>query len=91
MHKKYKDDIDLFGINLSNRDDIQDVKDYVEQYAIEYPVLLDDTGDIYKKYGGAGFPALYFFNSDGVIVDQIIGSTDIETIEDSFKLVAKMF
>lgn len=91
MHKKYKDDIDLFGINLSNRDDIQDVKDYVEQYAVEYPVLLDDTGDIYKKYGGSGFPALYFFNSDGVIVDQIIGSTDIETIEDSFKLVAKMF
>ncbi|TFE19567.1 TlpA family protein disulfide reductase [Cohnella luojiensis] len=84
LQNKYKDNMNVFGINLIYRDDIDEVRSYVKNYKIEYPVLLDETGDIYEKYGGSGFPALYFFNSKGELIDQIIGSSDIEYIESSF-------
>lgn len=84
LHNKYKDNLNVYGINLIYRDDIEEVKEYVEKYNINYPTLLDDTGKIYDKYGGSGFPSLYFFNSKGEVIDQIIGSTGIETIESSF-------
>ncbi|MEC0092318.1 TlpA family protein disulfide reductase [Paenibacillus macquariensis] len=84
LNNKYKNDLNLYGINLISRDDIQDVRDFTEKYYIEYPILLDESGSIYQKYGGSGFPSLYFFNSKGEVIDQIIGSTDIATIESSF-------
>ncbi|WP_373231365.1 TlpA family protein disulfide reductase [Cohnella sp.] len=91
LHKKYKSDINLFGINLVYRDDLQEVREYVKNYDIEYPILLDESGSVYKKYGGSGFPSLYFFNSKGEIIDQLVGSTDIENIENSFKYLQDNF
>ncbi|OAB38648.1 hypothetical protein PMSD_06440 [Paenibacillus macquariensis subsp. defensor] len=91
LHNKYKKDMNLYGINLISRDDIQDVRDFIEKYNIEYPILLDESGSIYKKYGGSGFPSLYFFNSKGEVIDQIIGSTDIATIESSFSHLINNF
>ncbi|RKP57979.1 TlpA family protein disulfide reductase [Cohnella endophytica] len=84
LYNKYKNDLNIFGINITNRDDIQDVKDYVANYHIDYPILLDESGSIYKKYAGSGFPSLYFFNSNGEVIDTIIGATDLDTIENSF-------
>ncbi|MFC4306353.1 TlpA family protein disulfide reductase [Cohnella boryungensis] len=91
LEKQYKSEVNVFGINVTYRDNIQDVKEYVQQHYIEYPTLLDESGDIYNKFGGSGFPSLYFFNAQGDIVDAIIGSTDIETIENSFKYLLENF
>lgn len=85
LHEKYKDKINVYGINVTNRDELSEVKNYVEQHEITYPVLLDKTGDVYKYYGGDGFPALCFVNTDGEIIDYIIGSLDQDEIEASFK------
>lgn len=85
LHEKYKDRINLYGINVTNRDEISEVKNYVEEHGIEYPVLLDQLGDVYEYYGGDGFPALYFVNTDGKVIDSIIGSVSQDDIEASFK------
>ncbi|MFC5472299.1 TlpA family protein disulfide reductase [Cohnella suwonensis] len=84
LYNKYKEDVNLYGVNLIYRDDRNDVEAYVNDYQIKYPILMDESGSLYDKYGGSGFPSLYFFNADGEVIDQIIGSTDLETIEDSF-------
>ncbi len=85
LEKKYKDKIIVYGINVAARDNLEDVRDYVQRHHIEYPVLLDEAGDIYNKFGGVGFPSLYFFNERGEVADAIVGSADIELIEDAFK------
>lgn len=85
LHEKYKDQINIYGINVTNRDELSEVKSYVEEHGIKYPVLLDQTGDVYKYYGGDGFPALCFVNTDGEIIDYIIGSVSQEDMEASFK------
>ena len=85
LHDKYKDRLNLIGVNITNRDYLPDVHSYVERHSLTYPILLDETGDIYQQYGGSGFPALYFVNKDGKVVDAIIGSTDLETLDASFQ------
>jgi len=85
LEKKYKGEINVYGINVTARDNLDDVRDYVQRHNIEYPVLLDESADIYNKFGGVGFPSLYFFNERGEVADAIVGSADMEQIEDSFK------
>lgn len=85
LYEKYKDQINVYGINVTNRDELSEVQSYVEEHGIEYPVLLDQEGDVYKYYGGDGFPALCFVNTDGQIIDYIIGSVSQDDIEASFK------
>lgn len=85
LHNKYKDKLNLVGVNITNRDDLSEVRSYVERHSLEYPILLDETGDVYTSFGGDGFPALYFVNTEGKVVDAIIGSTDQETLDASFR------
>lgn len=56
----------------------------LDKHHITYPVLLDESGNIFSQYDGDMFPTLYFIDSKGDIIDEIIGSTDIESIERSF-------
>ncbi|UHA73256.1 TlpA family protein disulfide reductase [Paenibacillus sp. 481] len=84
LHEQYKDKVNIYGINLIQRDEMDAVKDFIRNYKIKYPVLLDEEGKVHKLLGGTGFPALFFFNSQGEIVDQIIGSSEMEYIEQSF-------
>ncbi|MHA6484160.1 TlpA family protein disulfide reductase [Paenibacillus sp. strain BS8-2] len=85
LHSKYKDKLNLIGINITNRDDLSEVRSYVDRHSLEYPILLDTSGDIYASFGGDGFPALYFVNTDGKVTDAIIGSTDQDTLDASFR------
>lgn len=91
LSNKYKDQINIYGINISNRDDLNEVKKYVKKYNITYPILKDELGDIYKNYGSPGFPTLFFIDSKGKVIDRIIGSTDIELIEKSFVNLKEKF
>lgn len=91
LYNKYKDQINIYGINISNRDDLNEVKKYVKKYNIEYPILKDENGDIYKNYGSPGFPTLFFIDSKGNVIDRIVGSTDIELIEKSFVNLKEKF
>ncbi|CAG7648555.1 Sporulation thiol-disulfide oxidoreductase A [Paenibacillus solanacearum] len=85
MYQKYKSDINIYGINLINREnDPDDVREYIKKYNIDYPVLLDDGGNLYRKYRAPGFPTLIFLNKHGKEMNRIVGSTAIEIIERQF-------
>ncbi|MFS1514323.1 TlpA family protein disulfide reductase [Chengkuizengella sp. SCS-71B] len=87
LYEKYKEEVNVYGINLIYQDDIVDVKKYIEEHQIQYPILLDKTGEHYKNYGDFGFPVLHFIDQEGNTIDSIIGATEIEFIEESFKFL----
>ena len=50
------------------------VVDFVEKYAIAYPILLDpDLGNFYRWSARAGLPRHYFIDGDGTVVREVIG------------------
>lgn len=85
MYQKYKNHINIYGINLIHREnDWDDVREYISSYNIEYPVLLDDGGNLYRKYGSPGFPTLIFLDKSGRETKRIVGSTAIHVIKKQF-------
>ncbi|MDT8440296.1 MAG: TlpA disulfide reductase family protein [Desulfuromonadales bacterium] len=42
----------------------------------EFPILLDETGDVQKRYGVYKFPETFVVRKDGVIDDKVIGAFD---------------
>jgi thiol-disulfide isomerase/thioredoxin len=50
------------------------VTDFVERYAIGYPVLLDPSLDTFYRWSArAGLPRHYFVNGEGIVVREVIG------------------
>lgn len=71
LNEKYKDRVNTIGINLKNKDAIEDVRNYVVRYNITYPVPLDIKGVYHKQFGETGFPALFFINTRGGVINYI--------------------
>jgi thiol-disulfide isomerase/thioredoxin len=50
------------------------VTDFVQRYAVGYPILLDPTLDNFYRWSArAGLPRHYFVNADGIVVREVIG------------------
>ena len=50
------------------------VTDFVDRYAISYPILLDPSLDNFYRWSArAGLPRHYFVNADGMVVREVIG------------------
>jgi len=50
------------------------VADFVERYAIDYPILLDPSLDNFYRWSArAGLPRHYFVNAAGMVVREVIG------------------
>ncbi|HLE89330.1 MAG TPA: TlpA disulfide reductase family protein [Candidatus Limnocylindria bacterium] len=63
------------------------VTDFVERYAIDYPILLDPTlANFYRWSRLDGLPRHYFVDGDGVVVREVIGplapARMLEIVED---------
>jgi thiol-disulfide isomerase/thioredoxin len=87
LNKKYGNNVQLYGINLTSRDRMKDVKAFIKEFNVNYPILLDKSGQVEKDYKVLAVPTTYFISSEGVIVDKIIGS-NIEKIQESYRDLA---
>lgn len=72
----------ILAINL--RESLAKVKEFVQDYNLSFPVLLDLEGMVAEKYNILPIPTTYFIDSDGIIRDIQIGAfrsvADIEDI-----------
>lgn len=52
----------------------QSVQDFVDRYALDYPILLDPTLDNYYGWASTdGLPRHFFVNAAGTVVREVIG------------------
>jgi cytochrome c biogenesis protein CcmG/thiol:disulfide interchange protein DsbE len=88
LYDAYKDDLEIYAVNLTKNDRVEDVAEFVKTYKFKFPVLLDSKGEVAKKYKVIAIPTTFFVNRDGVIVDQIIGIADKKVLEKKFEMLA---
>ncbi len=73
-YQKYKDQgLVILGINLTSSDDVTKVDQFVHEYALTFPILLDEKGETANRYQVSSLPTTFFINKDGVIEKVIIG------------------
>ncbi len=60
--------------NQRNADVSEDkVKEFIAEYGITYPVLMDRTGDVFAEYGVSSFPTTYMITKDGDVFGRAPG------------------
>lgn len=81
LGEKYAGRFDIYAVNVTFYDKLDEAKEFVEKYGYKFPVLLDKKGEIYGKYNGIAFPTNVLIDKDGNVVDVIVGTLSPEELE----------
>lgn len=68
-YEKYKDEMDVYAVNVTAQDKVEQVKEFVETYHFSFPILMDKEGDVSELYRIRGIPTTYLIDRNGVIQD----------------------
>jgi thiol-disulfide isomerase/thioredoxin len=75
LAEAYEDRLEIVGVNWGEGADV--VADFVERYAIGYPILLDPGLHAYYRWAGMdGLPRHYFIGPEGTVLREIVGPLD---------------
>jgi cytochrome c biogenesis protein CcmG, thiol:disulfide interchange protein DsbE len=80
-NKWSSDSLAVLTINVGDR--ASEVKDYVANHGITYPVLLDQQSKVAQAYGIVGVPTTYFIDGKGVLKAYQIGAFQSEDAMES--------
>lgn len=79
-YEQYKDlGVVILGVDLTNQDLISDVKAFVQEFSLTYPILLDRDGSVSQLYQIKGLPSTFFINREGIIRTVVVGGPMSET------------
>ncbi|WP_195571565.1 TlpA family protein disulfide reductase [Paenibacillus sp. 1001270B_150601_E10] len=81
LYGKYKDQLDMYSVNVTSNDTVDKAKQFVDQYSFVNPVLMDVKGDVFKKYNGMAFPTNLLIDRNGVVRHVFIGMRPIKDVE----------
>jgi len=74
VYQEYKDKgepIEFIGIAIWDRD--EDIRRFVDEFNLKYPIAVDPKGRIAIGYGVAGIPEKFFIDSSGTLKKKLIG------------------
>lgn len=81
--KNKDDDIVVLAVNLTNMDKGEaQVKNFVKDYGLTFPIPLDETGEVGETYQAYIIPTSYILTPEGKISQKIVGPMDEEMMKD---------
>lgn len=87
-YNRYKDQgLVMLGINLTHSDNLDDVRAFVEEFSMPYPVPLDKTGEVTQAYRVFGIPTTLFIDREGIIRKVHTGPLNQALIEEFVGLI----
>jgi thiol-disulfide isomerase/thioredoxin len=66
VHRKLGDSVEFIGVNMQEVD-LDAAMDLVDQTGVEYRLVHDPNGSIYRQFGGVAMPTTVFITADGEI------------------------
>ena len=66
-------DVVILAVNSTVQDDPVKVAQFVEDYGLQYPILLDTSGRVTKAYQVRALPTTFFIDRKGIIQNVTIG------------------
>jgi cytochrome c biogenesis protein CcmG/thiol:disulfide interchange protein DsbE len=76
----YEEEVIVLAVNSTNQDSLPAVKQFIDQFEISFPVLLDEQGIAANTYQISSLPTTYFIGKDGVINEVVIGGPMAEAL-----------
>jgi len=75
-YEKYQaQNLVVLGINVTTQDNLDDVKAFVKEYNLTFPILLDESGEVSEElFHLRGLPTSFFIDSEGILQRIHIGA-----------------
>jgi cytochrome c biogenesis protein CcmG, thiol:disulfide interchange protein DsbE len=81
MYQEYKEQgFTVLAVNMTYQDDASAVLPFVDEQALNFPILLDETGEIGNAYQLRSLPSSFFIRRDGIISEVVIGGPMSEAL-----------
>ena len=65
--------LEVLAVNMTSQDNIAAVEDFVQEFNLTFPILLDTRGEVGNAYLMRALPTTFFIDQDGVIQRVIVG------------------
>lgn len=79
----------MVGISLDQQG-VEMVKNFSKQWKINYPIVIDSSGEVASAYGGIrSIPTTYLIGRDGTVKETIVGYRPKEVFEEAIKKALK--
>ena len=76
-------DVEILAVNLTTSEkNANDVRSFVEDYGLSFPILLDSDGSIGRIYQAFTIPTSYVIDTKGFIQKRIVGPMDKEMMSE---------
>ena len=89
MQKKYGEQVTIYGVNGTEFDTMEGIEQFIEEFQISYPILLDESSMVFDQYQVQGFPTTVFIDRRGVIQEIMIGLPGNDDFERKVKRVVR--
>ena len=80
VYDKFKDDIEILAVNFTSKDKVEDVKRFVREYELTFPILLDKKGEIGSMFRAMSLPTTVIIDKAGNVQHELMGPLDEETL-----------
>jgi cytochrome c biogenesis protein CcmG, thiol:disulfide interchange protein DsbE len=71
----------IIGINHTTADQASMVPDFVAEFGVTFPIVLDETGDTADAYNVLGLPTTIFIDRNGIVQEVFTGPVNKAYIE----------
>ena len=72
-HELHEVGLEVLAINLANDDRKKDIRRFADQFRLPFPVLLDASGKVQRRYALVGVPMTVFVDTAGVVAEVLAG------------------
>lgn len=75
-------DVEILAVNLTDTEsDRDDIEPFVDDFEMEFPVLLDESSKVAETYNIVAYPTSYMIDSEGHIQFIAMGAMNYEMME----------
>lgn len=79
-------DVVVLAVNLTDAEpNVQQVQDFVDEYYLSFPILLDETVSVATMYEIQPIPTSYLIDSNGVIQNKAFGPLTYDLMVEEFE------
>ncbi|MGO4888308.1 TlpA disulfide reductase family protein [Anaerobacillus sp. MEB173] len=91
LHDDYKEQgVAVVGINMASVErNAYDAKEFMEEFQVNFPTLVDVDGEVADIYQVLGIPVTYVLNEDGVIYKRIMGAVTYDMLAEFISEIKK--
>ncbi|MDM5200626.1 TlpA disulfide reductase family protein [Fictibacillus enclensis] len=73
--------IEILSVHLTSEDSVQAARAFANKHKLTFPILLDETGEVSKRFHVVTLPTTFVISPQGKIVQQHIGPLNREMME----------